>query len=56
MSSVRRECHYFKILIVPTIFFRVKVIYFDIQQNFKFTNNNFYKFIKKIYFISDKYK
>jgi hypothetical protein len=32
----------------------VKIIY--LQKNFKLINNNFYKFIKKFYFIFDKHK
>jgi hypothetical protein len=47
----------FKILNVSTIFtVELKQYAFRIQQDLKLINNNFYKFIKKFYFVSDKRK
>jgi hypothetical protein len=47
----------FKILIAPTVFVMgLKQYNFRIQQSLKFIDNNFYKFIKKLCFVSDKHK
>jgi len=47
----------FKVLIIVIIFaVGLKQYTFRIQQNFKCIDNSFYKFIKKLCFVSDKYK
>jgi hypothetical protein len=47
----------FKILIAPIVFvIGLKQYNFRIQQSLKFIDNNFYKFIKKFCFVSDKHK
>ena len=47
----------FKVLNAPIIFTaELKQYTFRIQQGVKLINNNFYKFIKKFYFVSNKHK
>ena len=47
----------FKVLITSIIFIiELKQYTLKIQQNFKFINNNFYKFIKKFCFVFYKHK
>jgi hypothetical protein len=47
----------FKVLIASiTCATELNQYIFRIQQNLKFIHNNFYKFVKKLCFVSDKHK